>query len=195
MRKAWSAPSFGIYRLFQFGIVLAQIAFLSFWITLFFGKRKANVVDAINDLWVVIRIVFLFIMLWWGPHGSWQAWLASYLIADILVYISRVVFLSDMYEPVASAERSLLFLLVNYFETILGFALLYRVWGGLNVGPLCPVQALYFSFVSSTTLGYGEIVPVTPGAQFLVIIQLFIAFVFIAAFVGAIIGRLGSRKD
>ncbi len=195
MQKAWSADSFGIFRIFQFGLVFAQIAFPSFWITLLFGKKKANVVDVSNDVWMLVRIALLIIMLWWGPTGSWQVtWLVIYLIADIFIYVSRVVFLSTIYKPTVSPERTLLFLLVNYFEIVLGFAFLHRVYGGLNVGSLCPIQALYFSFVTSTTLGYGEIVPVSSDAQLRIIIQLTMTFVFITAFVGALLGRLNSTS-
>ena len=192
LHQAWSANSFGIFRVFQLSLEFAKIAFPSFWITLFLGKKKANVVDFSNDVWGLVRIAFLIIMLWWVPSGNWQAWLVIYLIADIFVYVSRLVFLSDIYEPTLTPERTLLFLLVNYFEIVLGFAFLHRVYGGLNVGSLCPIQALYFSFVTSTTLGYGEIVPVSSDAQLRIIIQLAITFVFITALVGALLGRLNS---
>lgn len=192
LQQAWSANSFGIFRVFQLSLELAKIAFPSFWITLLFGKKKANVVDFSNDVWVLVRIAFLIIMLWRGSAGSWQAWLVIYLIADIFVYVSRLVFLSTIYEPTLSAERTLLFLLVNYFEIVLGFAFLHRVYGGLNVGSFCPIQALYFSFVTSTTLGYGEIVPVSSDAQLRIIIQLAMTFVFITALVGELLGRLNN---
>lgn len=193
IRKAWRAPSIGLYRILILTLEVAPFAFPTFWINQFLRKRKRNCVHFSSDVWVAVRIALLAGLLWSGSSLSWwSGTLTCYLIADIFVHVSRVVFLTGSHRPVLSDKRSLLLLLVNYGEIILGFAVLHFMWGGLNIEPLCPIQALYFSAVTSTTLGYGDVFPVASGAQQRVIIQLAVTFVFITAFVGVILGRLGN---
>lgn len=65
---------------------------------------------------------------------------------------------------------------------IVGFALVYRAglghgWFELAQGiPRTVTTALYFSGVTVSTLGYGDITPATPGAQFLTVVEARIGF-------------------
>ena len=62
-----------------------------------------------------------------------------------------------------SLHRSLMLLVVNYFEMIVGFAALYR-WSesikNANGEAIADAgNAVYFSIVTITTLGYGDYTP------------------------------------
>jgi len=72
------------------------------------------------------------------------------------------------------------FLVVNILF-ILAFALIYWIWGtpehfkSLYSAPyLTGLDALYLSFVTHCTLGYGDIVPISPGMRFITIIQIIV---------------------
>jgi hypothetical protein len=60
-------------------------------------------------------------------------------------------------------------------------------------------DAAYYSFVTLTTLGYGDISPVTPVARFLVymeaIVGVFYMAILVASLVGVRISALHSHKD
>lgn len=196
IREAWRARTGGLYRILELTLEVAHLAFPILLINQLLRKRRDNCVHFSSDIWVAFRTTLLVCLLGSGSRHSYAITLVScYLIADILVYVARVAFLSGRHGPELSNERTLLFLLVNYGEIILGFAVLHSLWGGLNVDPLCPLQALYFSAVTATTLGYGDLYPVASCAQLRVVAQLGVNFVFITGLVGTILGRQSlSRK-
>jgi hypothetical protein len=55
-----------------------------------------------------------------------------------------------------------------------------------------PGTYLYFSFVTLTTLGYGDIVPLSPAARTLVALEATLGQLYLAILVAALVGRLGS---
>jgi voltage-gated potassium channel Kch len=50
---------------------------------------------------------------------------------------------------------------------------------------------IYFSFITITTVGYGDIIPINPMAKFLTIIEVLLGI----SFVSLILGRLILEKD
>jgi hypothetical protein len=74
--------------------------------------------------------------------------------------------------------RKIQFLAVNILF-ILGFALIYWIWGTpehfkcqFSAPYLSSLDALYFSFVTHCTLGYGDIVPISPSMRFITILHI-----------------------
>ena len=53
---------------------------------------------------------------------------------------------------------------------------------------------VYFSFVTLTTLGYGEIVPVSPLARVLVIIEAVTGMFYLAMIVASLAGAMRNEK-
>jgi len=65
--------------------------------------------------------------------------------------------------------------------------------GSFNGVPQAPwlenfSTATYFSFVTITTLGYGDILPVTPLARFLVTMEAIVGVFYMAIVVASLIG-------
>jgi hypothetical protein len=56
-------------------------------------------------------------------------------------------------------------------------------------------QMLYFSFVTLTTLGYGDVAPVTPLAQGLAVTEALTGVLFLAVLISRLVGSYGSRSD
>ena len=54
---------------------------------------------------------------------------------------------------------------------------------------------IYFSFVTLTTLGYGDVVAVAPAARTLVILEALLGQFFVAVLVGRLVGLLHVRPD
>jgi hypothetical protein len=50
------------------------------------------------------------------------------------------------------------------------------------------LQTLYFSFVTLTTLGYGDISPVTPPAQFFAVLEALTGQIYLAVLVAGLVG-------
>lgn len=99
-------------------------------------------------------------------------------------------------------ERPLILSLVNYVEVSLWFALLYRLFRAgfydLDGALSCWYGALYYSVITQTTLGYGDIRPNTAGGYGLATIHvltgLFLVLLVIARFL-AVLPRLGQDSN
>ena len=63
---------------------------------------------------------------------------------------------------------------------------------GANINK--PSELLYFSFVTITTLGYGDITPVTFQARALAIVETVIGQLFIAVMLARLVGIQTAQK-
>ncbi len=142
-------------------------------------------------------------------------WLIGVIICweviGLLVYPLTVVFIDRYrydekekppycYWAPHSFNRSLLLLLWGYIEMIIAFAYLYRHFGLVRYAdcgkPVTGVlEALYFSVVTITTLGYGDMRP-TPGwGRFLACVQPIMGIILLVLVVGFFFVELGKKKD
>lgn len=88
-----------------------------------------------------------------------------------------------------------LYIMIGYIWSILYTILLEFLPGslkGIEVGPWYDnlPTTTYFSFVTLTTLGYGDISPVEPVAQVLVILEAVTGMFYIAVIVASLIGAM-----
>jgi len=166
------------------------------WISQMLRKANTNIIHISSDIYIVIRAGILAWMLFCVSIQRVPATIiTSYFLLDLMFYVAAIIFLADIYGSTVSDLRTLFFIIFNYFEVILVFANLHVQWGGLNIEHLCPIQALYFSIVTSTTLGYGDICPVTSAAQLRVVAQLIVGIVFVSVFLAAALNRISSSKN
>lgn len=99
-------------------------------------------------------------------------------------------------------ERPLILSLLNYVEVSLWFALLYRFFRACFFDVDSALSSwygsLYYSIITQTTLGYGDIRPNTAGGYILatlhVLIGIFLVLLVIARFL-AVLPRLGLDNN
>jgi hypothetical protein len=101
------------------------------------------------------------------------------------------------------AIYSILSCIGSYFMTIYAFAMAYRILSNadaqaFNIDIKDTFTALYFSFVTSATLGYGDILPQSNFARGLVIFQIIINLIYVIFFFSLVAGVAanvaGGRK-
>ena len=122
-------------------------------------------------------------------------------IAESLVVHLRVIFV-DRYSKdwaLYSYNRSLILLFLNYFEMVIGFAYVYlhfTLVGHSDCGtPIATVwEALYFSVVTITTLGYGDMHPISCYGRFFAALEPIMGIVLLILVLGLFFVEIGRQK-
>jgi len=165
-------PAGIIVRLVRRAILWARVARIEFWVDQLRDwmaftvlARKSRTIEEIatwRDHYFLLQFGYFIVALWLFPS------LPSALTT--VFYVLSGLFLLDMlgalagcalvwYEKSVSHERTFVLSLMNYAEVIVAFAGFYRACGCLNAPNPDMLQALYFSTVVATTLGFGDILP------------------------------------
>ena len=153
-------------RLIGYFILLALVAT---WAS-YFGIKLNNAFDSIVPL-ILLNISFIYVF-------------KSILQTDEV----------DL-DTVLSAISG--YILIGLAFGILFFALEITRPGGFTVEEnLSYYKAMYFSFVTLSTLGYGDITPISDSARALVIVTTLFGQFYMAIIVGIIVGKfISSRKN
>lgn len=209
-------PSGVIVRLVRRGILLFNYARLQFWIdeirdwmaftVLSRQHRTLEEIATWRDHYCLIEFAYFVISLIFLPSLPASLRIAvltlsSLLLLDMLGGLAGSALV--WHAKSVSYERSFVNSLFNYLEVIVAFAGFYRVCNCLNTGTTDTLQAIYFSAVVATTLGFGDIlpqnstgmdargghVPVNHLGMFLVILQLGFFVLFVLVFVNTFLTR------
>jgi len=171
-------PPTWFMRLLMAFLILIRLLSICQYIKIFWtDKEKQN---DIVDIYKCISLIGLVVLLLYFPTTTVALVITIYLLSDMYV-VTLGVILVDRYDPehtIRSPERSAVLLFLGYLEVIIGFAILYLYSNSLvfnlneNHQPVTLAKdALYFSTVTITTLGYGDILPISDIGKNLVIIE------------------------
>jgi hypothetical protein len=92
-----------------------------------------------------------------------------------------------------SYRRSMLLLFINYTEIIFDFGVIYAHGNFMNAPFTHWFDPIYFSFITSATIGFGDFHPVTPLGKFLVSFQSTLFIIFVALFLNFFTGKVESK--
>jgi len=112
--------------------------------------------------------------------------ISVYLMSETLIYVAKLLFLSDILNPSANSIRSIFFLFINYLEINFSFAFLYRFNDCFSKNGV--VQSLYASFEHSAQIPCNVI------GMSLVIIQNCITLYFIGIVFTYFVNSFRTRK-
>ena len=132
---------------------------------------------------------------------DWILKLPLYLIAfgaimDILIVNTVTAFLSE--KQGRDPLRSAVLLVFSYTNLALAFSVLYLLNSeGFDRTLDNPIDAIYYSFVTLSTLGYGDIKPIASPAELLVVSNVILHFFFVGLLVKTImvVDSKGSPTD
>jgi len=164
--------------------------------------KRARKIDLYMIVWLLVEIAGLLIA---------ASDLSNYLIVEYSLLILVSLRLIDIVQVnvnlslfdvirvgrssnyMASVIRTIINVIINYFEILLCFTIIYI----FNIDSLKGgddwIDALYFSSVTQVTLGFGEIFP--EGAMKLIsILQLLLGFFFTALIIGRFISLLPQSR-
>ena len=121
------------------------------------------------------------------------------LLILLQVMLVALVFRFSMFDPNANGADRIVAGISGYLIIALMWARLYALHEAVIPGGLVdstrsvinPAEGdlLYFSFVTQTTTGYGEILPVSASARLLASLQSVTGTLYLAVFIAALLGR------
>ena len=172
-----------------------------------FVKKKWPFTYVFIDTWVFLHLVLSLLTLF--TYSVIQNDLLKLLliiyaiirIIELVVYQMRVL-LIDQFKSndyaLRGYRRILVLSLMNYFEILAWFALFYHKWAHWFDDRLqvlhTAIGSLYFSLVSMSTLGYGEVLPLNNYARLLIFFQIIIGIFLLILIISRIISYLPKPK-
>jgi len=156
------------------------------------------------DLYVLV-FAFMLTTALFVPDHFWfiGVLIAAYRVADIVTYRLYFLLVKSQARPwtAAALRRSLVIVVVNFYETIVGYAILYLSIGRIvatNASlqqPLTARTAFYYSTVTAVTLGYGDYVPGNDFSRMLVVSQLFCTILFLIFVIPALVSLFSAETS
>jgi hypothetical protein len=148
------------------------------------GRWGAIVVFAVAAVVAVVGIL-------WGTRLSVSAGL---LASSLLYLIAPVAIIRHLVSRPTVDQETLLGAVAAYLLVGMSYGFLYRFLGVAQAGPLfgsegegTMSQALFFSFTTLTTTGYGNLVPQTNPGQAFAVAEMLIGQLFLITAVGKVI--------
>lgn len=179
---------FGLERLLRLGLALLYFATPGFWVRVLSQKlgiigRKLSI-----EVYVLAKLFLPIVFFAFKLANNWLvAIISGVMILETLHYLATLIFISTEFVKPISYRRSLVLLFINYMEICLNYAVIYACCN-VKILPFfkypihSAIEAIYFSFATSATVGYGDIVVVHPLGQILVITQIILFLVVVALF-------------
>ncbi|MDI1315993.1 potassium channel family protein [Flavobacterium sp.] len=173
----------GIEKIVRLFLSISQLVFPGVYIKHIFHKIGFEYQDLSMDAYVLFKVAFPVIIL----VNHWETnffvvGLMVYLLLETVLYIPTLIFASDMLSRPRSYKRSMLLLFFNYIEIVLSFAVLYSCGDNMNKPFTNWFDPIYFSMVSSSSIGFGDYVPISTYAKVLVSIQALFFLSFVVLF-------------
>jgi hypothetical protein len=149
------------------------------------------------DSYVILKVLLSAYVLFVIVEPIWLI-VPLYFGIETIMHIFSLIFLSDQQVHAVLIRRTIILVLLNFLEINITFATIYetltRVYSGSFLVPhgqsmVDPLTAVYFSFITAGTIGFGDISPATHLAKLVVIGQITLSFIFVVLFISYFTGR------
>ncbi|TDE05639.1 potassium channel family protein [Flavobacterium hiemivividum] len=184
----------GIEKIVRLFLASSQLFFPGIYIKYLVAKKGAEYEDLAVDFYVLLKVAFPLLILmnhWQNNHLVLE--IMAYVMLETILYIPTLIFASDLFSKPRSYKRSMLLLFFNYIEMVFGFAVLYSFANNFNKPFTHWFDAIYFSTVTASTIGYGDFHPVDPFGKFLVSAQSMIVLMFVVLFLNFFSTKIKSK--
>ena len=172
----------GIEKIVRLLLSSSQLLFPGIYIKYLASKIGPEYQDLIMDIYILLKVAFPFIILTNELQSTiFLIYLMTYILIETLLYIPTLIFASDLFTRPRSYKRSMLLLFFNYIEIVVSFGVLYTIGNNMNKPFEHWFDPVYFSIISSNSIGFGDYYPVTTYGKMLVSVQalFFLSFVIL----------------
>lgn len=183
--NVWNSTNyydFGIERLFRLFLVLSKVFFPGIYIEYLTRKSSYQQRKITGEFYIIFKTLMPFFMLYFSLwHHHWLYIINIYLLIETFLYIFHKIFIPE-HNHDKTHNRSLILLFFNFIEVIGSFGVVYAAGDYLNKPVDNWADALYFSFITGATIGYGDYHPVNEAGKLLVITQIISTLSFLILF-------------
>ena len=173
----------GIEKLVRLFLSSSQLLFPGVYIKYMAYSKGFEYRDLILDFYILLKVTFpLLILIYHWQEYSFVIWIMVYVLLETVLYVPTLIFASDMFSKPRSYKRSMLLLFLNYSEIVFAFGVLYSCGTYLNKPFNHWFDAVYFSTITSSSIGYGDFYPVTTIGKVLATAQAFLFLFFVVLF-------------
>lgn len=172
----------GIEKIVRLLLSSSQLLFPGIYIKYLACKVGHEYQDLVMDIYILLKVAFPVIILSNNLQSNlFLIYLMIYVLAETLLYIPTLIFASDLFTRPRSYKRSMLLLFFNYIEIVTAFGVLYTLGNNMNKPFTHWFDSIYFSLVSSNSIGFGDYYPITTYGKVLVSMQaiFFLSFVIL----------------
>lgn len=184
----------GIEKIFRLFLSISQLLFPGIYIKYWFAKRNSEYQDIAMDFYILLKLTFPLLIL----KNNWQEQtflicIMTYVLLETILYIPTLIFASDMLSRPRSYKRSMMLLFLNYLEIVFAFAVFYTLGNNMNKPFVHWFDPIYFSVITSNSIGYGDFYPITSFAKILVSIQAMFFLSFLVLFLNFFSSKVKSK--
>ncbi len=184
----------GIEKIVRLVLSSSQLLFPGIYIKQVAYKIGFEYQDIAMDVYVLCKVIFPVVIL----YNGWQNTSVLivplvYVLLETVLYIPTLIFASDLFSRPNSYKRSMLLLFFNYIEVVCSFAVLYAIGNQMNKPFSHWVEPIYFSTITSNSVGYGDYYPITVLGKILVSIQSMFFLSFVVLFLNFFSNKVKSK--
>jgi len=173
----------GIEKIVRLFLSSSQLFFPGIYIKYLACKKGYEYQDIALDFYILLKVAFpLLILVNQWQNNGFVIWIMLYVLLETVLYIPTLIFASDLFSKPRSYKRSMLLLFLNYIEIVFAFGVLYSCDSYLNKPFANWFDAIYFSTITSSSIGYGDFYPVTTIGKMLVSTQALLFLFFVVLF-------------
>lgn len=184
----------GVEKIVRLFLSFTQLIFPGIYIKYLASKKGYEYQDLAIDVYVLAKVIFpIFILKFNLQHEPYIIYILIYVLLETVFYIPTLIFASDLFSRPRSYKRSMLLLFFNYIEIVFSFAVLYTIGENMNKPFEHWFDSIYFSIISSNSIGYGDYYPVTTYGKVLVSLQAMFFLLFVILFLNFFSTKIKSK--
>jgi len=174
----------GLEKVVRLILAGSQFLFPGMYIKHAFWRKGPLYQDFAIEVFVLFKTILPLLVLYWG----WQKvdlvyWIVIWSTLETVAYIPTLIFASDAFPSPRSYRRGKIMIFLNYAEVVFAFAMIHYAGGYMNVPFTGWTDAVYASFVITSTIGFGDYYPITGMGKLMVLLQSLFYLSYIALFI------------
>lgn len=174
----------GLEKLVRVLLALSQFMFPGAYIRHMFWRKGQAYQELAIEVYILLKTVFPIVVLWQGwEMRSWAYFLVTWFLLETVFYIPTMIFASDALPSPRSYRRTKLLVFINYLEVVFAFAVFHMEAQYFNSPLVDWTDAIYMSFVITSTIGFGEYFPVTGFGKLIICLQSLFYLSYLALFI------------